>query len=51
VHNGIAKAFSWWHLDRHEIVNDDFAGAPRGSCGAPPTSFSALSMHGDWRKT
>jgi hypothetical protein len=28
VHNGIAKAFSLWHLDRHEIVNDDFDGAP-----------------------
>ena len=24
VHNGVAKAYSVWHLDRHEIVNDTF---------------------------
>ncbi|MBI5248746.1 MAG: DUF3179 domain-containing protein [Desulfomonile tiedjei] len=24
VHKGIAKAYSVWHLDRHEIVNDQF---------------------------
>ena len=28
VHNGIAKAYSIWHLDRHEVVNDDFGGDP-----------------------
>lgn len=22
VHDGVAKAYSLWHLDRHEIVND-----------------------------
>ena len=22
VHDGVAKAYSVWHLDRHEIVND-----------------------------
>lgn len=28
VHNGVAKAYSVWHLDEHEIVNDDFGGTP-----------------------
>ena len=28
VHNGIAKAYSLWHLDRHEIVNDEFGADP-----------------------
>lgn len=28
VHNGIAKAYSLWHLDSHEIVNDDFGPDP-----------------------
>lgn len=28
VHNGVAKAYSIWHLDRHEVVNDDFGGDP-----------------------
>ena len=28
VHNGVAKAYSIWHLDRHEIVNDDFGPDP-----------------------
>lgn len=28
VHNGIAKAYSLWHLDRHEIVNDLFGDDP-----------------------
>lgn len=28
VHNGIAKAYSLWHLDRHEIVNDIFGDDP-----------------------
>ena len=28
VHNGIAKAYSLWHLDRHEIVNDVFGDDP-----------------------
>ena len=28
VLNGVAKAYSVWHLDRHEIVNDDFKGDP-----------------------
>ena len=28
VHNGVAKAYSIWHLDRHEIVNDDFGADP-----------------------
>lgn len=28
VRNGVAKAYSLWHLDRHEIVNDDFADEP-----------------------
>lgn len=22
VHGGVAKAYSLWHLDRHEVVND-----------------------------
>ncbi len=26
VRNGVAKAYSTWHLDRHEIVNDDVGG-------------------------
>lgn len=28
VHNGIAKAYSLWHLDQHEIVNDEFGDDP-----------------------
>jgi hypothetical protein len=28
VHQGIAKAYSIWHLDRHEIVNDRFGPDP-----------------------
>lgn len=28
VHAGTARAYSVWHLDRHEIVNDDIAGTP-----------------------
>jgi hypothetical protein len=27
IHRGVAKAYSVWHLDRHEIVNDVFAGS------------------------
>ncbi len=26
VHDGTAKAYSLWHLDRHEIVNDRLGG-------------------------
>ena len=26
VQNGIAKAYSTWHLDHHEIVNDQIGG-------------------------
>lgn len=28
VQNGIAKAYSTWHLDHHEIVNDTLNGKP-----------------------
>jgi hypothetical protein len=28
VSGGIAKAYSVWHLDRHEIVNDDLGKLP-----------------------
>ena len=28
VLNGEARAYSIWHLDRHEIVNDRIGGAP-----------------------
>ncbi len=28
VANGVAKAYSTWHLDHHEIVNDDVGGKP-----------------------
>lgn len=28
VHQGQAKAYSLWHLDRHEIVNDWFGEVP-----------------------
>lgn len=28
VLNGVAKAYSLWHLDRHEIVNDWFGETP-----------------------
>lgn len=28
VANGIAKAYSTWHLDHHEIVNDTLGGKP-----------------------
>lgn len=28
VYNGVAKAYSTWHLDRHEIVNDRFQEDP-----------------------
>ncbi len=28
VHDGVAKAYSVWHLDRHEIVNDVVADDP-----------------------
>ncbi len=28
IHNGVAKAYSIWHLDRHEIVNDEFGRDP-----------------------
>lgn len=28
VVDGVAKAYSLWHLDRHEIVNDTVAGDP-----------------------
>lgn len=28
VRNGIAKAYSIWHLDRHEIVNDRIGDDP-----------------------
>ena len=28
VHNGIARAYSAWYLDRHEIVNDVVGGDP-----------------------
>ena len=27
-YRGVAKAYSLWHLDRHEIVNDIFADEP-----------------------
>ena len=30
VHNGVAKAYPLFILDRHEIVNDEFAGSPYG---------------------
>ncbi len=28
VHDGVARAYSLWHLDRHEIVNDRLAQLP-----------------------
>ncbi len=28
VHDGVAKAYSLWHLDRHEIVNDALGDTP-----------------------
>jgi len=28
VQNGVAKAYSAWHLDHHEIVNDNIGGKP-----------------------
>ncbi len=28
VHNGEAKAYSLWHLDRHEVVNDQLGSDP-----------------------
>ena len=28
VHEGVAKAYSLWHLDRHEIVNDRLGDTP-----------------------
>jgi len=28
VHGGVAKAYSLWHLDRHEVVNDWFGREP-----------------------
>lgn len=28
IHQGVAKAYSLWHLDRHEIVNDWFGETP-----------------------
>ena len=28
VQNGVAKAYSTWHLDHHEIVNDEVGGKP-----------------------
>jgi hypothetical protein len=28
VHNGVAKAYSLWHLDQHEIVNDQLGSDP-----------------------
>jgi hypothetical protein len=28
VQNGVAKAYSTWHLDHHEIVNDQIGGKP-----------------------
>lgn len=28
VHEGVAKAYSLWHLDRHEIVNDRLGETP-----------------------
>lgn len=28
VKDGVAKAYSLWHLDRHEIVNDWFGATP-----------------------
>ncbi len=28
VQNGVAKAYSTWHLDHHEIVNDQVGGKP-----------------------
>jgi hypothetical protein len=28
VSGGVAKAYSTWHLDQHEIVNDTVAGKP-----------------------
>ncbi len=28
VAGGVAKAYSTWHLDQHEIVNDTVAGKP-----------------------
>ncbi len=31
--NGDARAYSTWHLDRHEIVNDYVGGSRRGSQG------------------
>ena len=30
IANGVAKAYSTWHLDHHEIVNDTLAGKPVG---------------------
>ena len=28
VQNGVPKAYSTWHLDHHEIVNDNIGGKP-----------------------
>ena len=28
LHDGVAKAYSLWHLDRHEVVNDWFGKEP-----------------------
>ncbi len=28
VYNGVAKAYSIWHLERHEVVNDVFGEEP-----------------------
>ena len=28
VQNGVTKAYSTWHLDHHEIVNDEIGGKP-----------------------
>lgn len=28
VHEGVAKAYSLWHLDRHEVVNDRLGDTP-----------------------
>ncbi len=28
ISGGVAKAYSTWHLDHHEIVNDDVGGKP-----------------------
>lgn len=40
VHDGVAKAYSLWHLDRHEIVNDRLGDTPIAATRTPSPSRS-----------